>query len=152
VESGTLALRHVMLREKSRMSAVFPCGGNEPCRSGTRPSEKVAGADPSVHKMRWANPSSGVVQLRRRDLEIIEIGEGTSLGALMERLQSLYDRLSENAEAQVKVRGDDNFGGRLTVMYFRDLTAEEAKLEGRYASRVAGRKPPFRFFADQARS
>ena len=101
--------------------------------------------------MRWANPSWGVVQLRIRDLEIIEIGECTSLGALMERLQSLYGGLSENAEAQVKVCGDDNFGWRLTVMYFRELTAEEAKLEGRYLSRVAGRKPPFWFFADQAR-
>ena len=127
------------------------CGGNEPCRSGTRPFVKVAGADPSVDKMRWTNPSWGVVQLRRRDLEIIEIGECTALGALVERLQSLYDRLSENAEAQVKVRGDDNFGWGLTVTYFRELTAEEADLEGRYASRVAGRKPPFRFFADQAR-
>ena len=52
-------------------------------------------------------------------------------------------QLSENAEPQVEVRGDDNFGWRITVTYFRDQTSEEAELERRYATRAAvGRRSP----------
>jgi hypothetical protein len=99
------------------------------------PIEKVARADRSAHEMHWVILLSGVGQVRRRDREIIEIGECTSLGAVIERLQSLHGRLPENSEAQVEVHGDDNFGSRITVTYSRELTAEEAELESRYASR-----------------
>ena len=86
----------------------------------------------------------GVGQLRRRDREIIEIGECTSLDGVIDRLQSLQGRLSENAEPQVAVRGDDNFGWRITVTYFRDQTSEEAELERRYATRAAVGRPSLR--------
>ena len=91
-------------------------------------------------------------QLRRRDREIIEIGECMSLGAVIERLQSLHGRLPEDSEAQVEVHGDDNFGWRITVTYSREVTVEEAELEGRYASRVAGDRPRSRFIAHQVKS
>jgi hypothetical protein len=73
--------------------------------------------------------------MRRRDTEIIDIGEGASLDAVIEQLQSLSEGLSEDAEPMVKVVGDRYFGGRLTVTYFREATAEEYQLEARYASR-----------------
>lgn len=78
--------------------------------------------------------------MRRRDREIIEIGECTSLGAVIEQLQALQDRLPEDSGAQVGVHGDDNFGWRITVTYSRELTAEESELESRYGSRGAGNR------------
>ena len=116
------------------------------------PVEKVARASRSVNEVRWVILSSGVGQVRRRDREIIEIGECTSLCAVIERLQSLHRRLPENSEAQVAAGGDDNFGWRITVTYSRELTAEESELEGRYASRVAGGRARSRFIAHQVRS
>jgi hypothetical protein len=72
--------------------------------------------------------------MRRRDREIIEIGECLPLDDVIERLQSLRADLLEDAEAVVKVDGDDYFGGRLTVTYYREITAEEYQLEARYTS------------------
>ena len=88
--------------------------------------------------------------MRRRDREIIEIGECTSLGAVIERLQALQDSLPNDSEAQVEVRGDENFGWRIAITYSRELTAEESELEGRYGSRVADSRR--RFIAHQVRS
>jgi hypothetical protein len=72
--------------------------------------------------------SSGV----RSDREIIDIGECASLDAVIEQLQCLRSRLSEEAQAMVKVDGSDHFGWRLNVTYLRDATAEEVALEARY--------------------
>jgi type IV secretory pathway ATPase VirB11/archaellum biosynthesis ATPase len=72
--------------------------------------------------------------MRRRDREVIDIGECTPLEAVLERLQALRGNLSDEAQPIVKVSGDDNFGWRLTVTYFRETTAEEAEIEARYAS------------------
>jgi hypothetical protein len=82
--------------------------------------------------------------MRRRDKEIIDIGECAPLDAVIERLQSLQSSLSDDAQAKVGVEGCDNFGWRLSVTYFREATAEESELESRYmASRL--RKHPHRF-------
>ncbi len=72
--------------------------------------------------------------MRTRDTEIIEIGECRSLHCVIDRLQMLRCSLSEDAEAQVKVDGDENFGWRLTVTYYRELTPEEAALDAKYRS------------------
>jgi hypothetical protein len=79
--------------------------------------------------------------VRRRDREIIEIGECTALDGVIEQLQVLRARLTESSEPQVEVRGDDNFGWQLSVSYLRELTAEEAELQGRYSSRVLSCSP-----------
>jgi hypothetical protein len=71
--------------------------------------------------------------VRRRDREIIDIGECAPLDAVIERLQTLHRNLSEDAEPLVKVHGCDDFGWRLTVSYFREATTEEAELEAKYA-------------------
>ncbi len=89
--------------------------------------------------------------MRRRDREIIEIGECASLDSVIDRLLSLHGRLPENSEPQVEMRGDDNFGWRLIITYFRELTADEAELEARYSARVPHRGLQYRYAAAVSR-
>lgn len=72
--------------------------------------------------------------MRKRDRELIEIGECTSLDPVIEQLLSFRDSLPPNSDPRLELRGDDNFGWRLVVTYFRDLTAEESELQARYAA------------------
>ena len=37
------------------------------------------------------------------------------------------------AEAELRLRGDEVFGRRITITYFRDQTDEEAEIDRRYA-------------------
>jgi hypothetical protein len=41
--------------------------------------------------------------------------------------------LPEQSEAELRLRGDDVFGRRITITYMRDQTEEEAECERRYA-------------------
>jgi hypothetical protein len=77
--------------------------------------------------------------VRRRDKEIIEIGECAPLAFVIDRLQAFRSGLAEDSEAEVKLGGDDCFGWRLTVTFFRELTSEEAALEARYSPPSFGR-------------
>lgn len=72
--------------------------------------------------------------MRKRDKDIIEIGECAPLDVVIERLQSLHGSLSDDADATVRVDGCDYFGWRIVVTYFREATAEESVLEARYMS------------------
>ena len=78
-------------------------------------------------------------RVRRRDKEIIEIGECAPLAFVIDRLQAFRSGLAEDSEAEVKLGGDDCFGWRLTVTFFRELTTEEAALEARYSPPFFGR-------------
>ena len=69
----------------------------------------------------------------RRVKEFIEIKDHASLDALIEKLKEVRDALPENAEAELRLRGDDVFGRKLAISYFRAQTAEEAECEARYA-------------------
>ena len=71
--------------------------------------------------------------MSRRVKEFIDIGEHTSLDELIGKLVELRDGLSEEAEAELRLRGDEVFGRRITITYFRDQTQEEAEIEKRYA-------------------
>jgi hypothetical protein len=71
--------------------------------------------------------------MSRRVKEFVDIGDHLSLDEVIERLTELRNRLSDEAEAELRLRGDDVFGHRLTVSYFRQQTEEEAELERRYA-------------------
>ena len=71
--------------------------------------------------------------MSRRVKEFIEIGDHSSLDELIGKLAQLRDSLPPDAEAELRLRGDDVFGHRITITYFRDQTAEEAELERRYA-------------------
>ncbi len=66
------------------------------------------------------------------DREVIEVGECMPLEAVIERLQSFCDGLSEDAQPVVKIDGNEHFGWRLNVTYFRDMTDEESELQARY--------------------
>ena len=70
--------------------------------------------------------------MRRCDKEIIEIGECVPLASVIDRLQSFHSGLAENSQPELKIGGNDYFGWRFTITFFRELTPEEAALEGRY--------------------
>ena len=65
--------------------------------------------------------------------EFIDIGEHISLDELIGKLAELRDSLPDEAEAELRLRGDEVFGRRITISYFRDQTEEEAECEKRYA-------------------
>jgi hypothetical protein len=69
----------------------------------------------------------------RRVKDFIDISEYTSLDDLIRYLETIRDNLPAEHEAELKIRGDDVFGRRLTITYFRELTPEEVELEAKYA-------------------
>ncbi len=71
--------------------------------------------------------------MSRRVKEFIEIKDHASLDDLIARLIEVRDGLPRASEAELRLRGDDVFGRKLCVSYFRDQTAEEADIEARYA-------------------
>jgi len=71
--------------------------------------------------------------MARRVKDFIEIGDYTSLDRLITTLQAIRESLPPDAEPELKLRGDDIFGRRISICYMRELTGEEAELEGRYA-------------------
>ena len=72
----------------------------------------------------------------RRVKDFVEISDYTSLDALINVLTAIRDSLPEEAEPELKLRGDDVFGRRLTITYLRELTSEEADCETRYTGAV----------------
>ena len=77
--------------------------------------------------------------MNRRIKEFVDIGEHVSLNELIARLVELRGLLPEGSEAELKLRGDDVFGRKITIAYMRELSDEEAEMERRYtdASRDA---------------
>ena len=71
--------------------------------------------------------------MNRRVKDFVEIKDYTSLDALIEKLVAVRESLGTDAEAEVKLRGDDIFGRQLCVSYFREQTAEELESDARYA-------------------
>src|SRR6476659_6784823 len=69
----------------------------------------------------------------RRVKDFIDISEYTSLDDLIRYLETIRDNLPAEHEAELKIRGDDVFGRRLTITYFRDQTADEADLHAKYS-------------------
>ena len=71
--------------------------------------------------------------MSRRVKEFVDIGDHASLDDLIQKLAEVRDSLPEGSEAELRLRGDDVFGHRITVTYLRAQTDEEADLEKRYA-------------------
>ena len=71
--------------------------------------------------------------MSRRVKEFVDIADQLSLEELIEKLVEVRDGLPENPEAELRLRGDEVFGHRITITYFRDQTNEEAECERRYA-------------------
>jgi hypothetical protein len=69
----------------------------------------------------------------KRVKDFIEISEYTSLDRLIDYLKTIRDNLPEDSEAELRLKGDDFFGRRLTITYSRALTPEEEERETRYA-------------------
>lgn len=71
--------------------------------------------------------------MARRVKDFVDIADHCSLDELIEKLAELRDSLPDDADAELRLRGDEVFGRRITIGYFREQTAEEAELEQRYA-------------------
>jgi hypothetical protein len=69
----------------------------------------------------------------RRVKEFVDIEDCVSIDELIEKLAALRDSLPKDAEAELRLRGDEVFGRRITITYFRPQTKEEAEIEQRYA-------------------
>ena len=88
--------------------------------------------------------------MSRRVKEFVDVGDHLSIDELIHKLSEIRQSLPEDADAELRLRGDDVFGHRITISYFRDQTAEEAELELRYdqASRDAKEKELARLQAE----
>jgi hypothetical protein len=71
--------------------------------------------------------------MTRRVKEFVEIGEHVSLDELIGKLAAVRDGLPDGSEAELRLRGDEVFGRRITVSYLRDQTEEEAEFDRRYS-------------------
>jgi hypothetical protein len=73
----------------------------------------------------------------RRVKDFIDISEYTSLEDLIRYLETIRDNLPPEHQAELKIRGDDIFGRRLTISYFREQTPEEVEIDSKYAAEGA---------------
>ena len=71
--------------------------------------------------------------MSRKVKDFIEIKGALTLDALIAKLIEIRDQLPADAEAEVKMKGDDVFGRQLSIGYFRPQTAEEIECDARYA-------------------
>ena len=71
--------------------------------------------------------------MSRRVKEFVDIEDHASIDDLIHKLKEIRDGLPKGADAELKLRGDEVFGRRITITYFRELTKEEAEIEKRYA-------------------
>ena len=71
--------------------------------------------------------------MTRRVKQFVEIADYTSLDDLIAQLSTLRDSLPSFAEAELRLKGDDLFGRKLTISFMREQTDEEAACDDRYA-------------------
>jgi hypothetical protein len=73
--------------------------------------------------------------------DYIEVADHASLDDAIEMLVSLRAMLPQCAGAELRMKGDDVFGRRLSISFLRPKTAEEAACDARYAHAGADRAP-----------
>ena len=71
--------------------------------------------------------------MSRRVKDFVDIADHVSLDDLIAKLAEVRASLADDAGAELRLRGDEVFGQRITISYFRDQTPEEAEIEKRYA-------------------
>ena len=71
--------------------------------------------------------------MSRRVKDYVDVADHVSIDELIERLTAIRDSLPEGANAELRLRGDEVFGHRLTISFFRPQTDEEAEIERRYS-------------------
>ena len=79
-----------------------------------------------------SHPVGERLAVPRRVKDFIDISEYTSLDDLIRYLETIRDNLPPDHQAELKIRGDEIFGRRLTITYFREQTPEEVELESKY--------------------
>jgi hypothetical protein len=60
--------------------------------------------------------------MSRRVKEYVDIPDHVSVDELIDRLNAIRDALPEEADAELRLRGDEIFGHRITISYFRAQT------------------------------
>ena len=78
--------------------------------------------------------------MSRRVKEFVDVEDLVSLEGLIQKLSEVRDRLPDGADAELRLRGDEIFGHRITITYFRAQTEEEAEIEQRYAQEARDAK------------
>ena len=88
--------------------------------------------------------------MSRRVKEFVDVEDHLSIDDLINKLAEIRDSLPKEAGAELRLRGDEIFGHRMTISYFREQTPEEAEIEKRYAdeSREAKEKELARLQAE----
>ena len=71
--------------------------------------------------------------MSRRVKDFVDIADHVSLDDLIVQLAELRASLPQDADAELRLRGDEVFGQRITISYFREQTPEEAEIDKRYA-------------------
>ena len=71
--------------------------------------------------------------MNRRVKDFVEIADHVSLDDLIAKLAEVRASLDDDADAELCLRGDEIFGQRITISYFREQTPEEAEIERKYA-------------------
>ena len=66
--------------------------------------------------------------MSRRIKEFVDLKDHVSIDDLIQQLTEIRDGLPEESDAELRLRGDEVFGHRITISYFREQTAEEAQL------------------------
>jgi hypothetical protein len=74
--------------------------------------------------------------MSRRIKEFVDLKDHVSIDDLIQNLTDIRDSLPNDADAELRLRGDEVFGQRITISYFREQTEEEAELERRYAEQT----------------
>ena len=70
--------------------------------------------------------------MSRRVKDYVDIEDHLELDELIAKLTELRDSMPGDADAELRLRGDEVFGRRITISYFRPQTDEEAEVEQRY--------------------
>ncbi len=70
--------------------------------------------------------------MSRRVKEYVDVEDHLELDELIAKLTELRDSMPGDADAELRLRGDEIFGRRITISYFRPQTDEEAEVEQRY--------------------
>ena len=71
--------------------------------------------------------------MSRRVKDYADVEDQLSIDELIEQLTAIRDGLPQGSDAELRLRGDEVFGHRITISYFREQTEEEAAVEKRYA-------------------
>lgn len=74
--------------------------------------------------------------MSRRVKDFVDVQDHVSIDDLIQQLSEIRQSLPVDADAELRLRGDEVFGHRITISYFRDQTEEEAEIERRYAEQA----------------